>query len=179
MFCGESAEHDADHGHAHERCGDAEVALEVARQAAVAADPSDRALDDPALRQHDEFVPVAAAHDLDLPGAGAGGGGGHPRPLIAGIADDALDEREQTSHLAQQWLGSIAVLHMRRLHDDAEQQAQRVGQQMALAACDLLARVVAGRIERRAPFCAPFAVWLSMIAVVGLASRPDCSRAAT
>jgi hypothetical protein len=49
---------------------------------------------------------------------------------------------------------------------------------MALAADGLLARVVAGRIDRRAPFCAPFAVWLSMIAVVGLGSRLACSRTA-
>jgi len=65
------------------------------------------------------------------------------------------------------------------MHDDAEQQAQRVGQDMTLAPDDLLARVVAGRIKRSAPFCAAFAVWLSMIAVVGLASRPACSRTAT
>jgi hypothetical protein len=65
------------------------------------------------------------------------------------------------------------------MHDDGEQHADGVGRQMTLAADDLLARVVAGRIERRAPFCAPVAVWLSMIAVVGLASRPACSRTAT
>jgi hypothetical protein len=65
------------------------------------------------------------------------------------------------------------------MHDHREQQAEGVGQQVALATDDLLARVVAGRVERRAPFCAAFAVWLSIIAVVGLASRPACSRPAT
>jgi hypothetical protein len=65
------------------------------------------------------------------------------------------------------------------MHDDCEQHADGVGQQVALAADNLLARVVAGRVERRAPFCAPFVVWLSMIAAVGLASRPACSRTAT
>jgi hypothetical protein len=65
------------------------------------------------------------------------------------------------------------------MHDDREQHADGVGQQVTLAADDLLARVVAGRVERRSPFCAPFAVWLSMIAVVRLASRPAPSRTAT
>jgi hypothetical protein len=32
------------------------------------------------------------------------------------------------------------------------------------------------RIERSAPFCADFAIWLSMITVVGLGSRPVRSR---
>jgi hypothetical protein len=47
-----------------------------------------------------------------------------------------------------------------------------------LATFDLLARVVARRIEHSPPFRAPFAVCESMIAAVGLASRPSCSRTA-
>jgi hypothetical protein len=65
------------------------------------------------------------------------------------------------------------------MHHDREQQAERIGQQVALAACDLLGGIVAGRVERSAPFCAALAVWLSMMAVVGLASRPAASRTAT
>jgi len=155
------------------------VPLEIAGQASVAADPAERALDDPALRQHDEAMPVAAAHDLDLPGPGAGDDSRHLRPLVAGIANDPLDEGEEPARLAQQWLGTVAVLHAGRMHHDTKQQAKRVGQQVALAAGDLLAGIVAGRVERRAPFCAAFAVWLSMIAVLGLASRPACSRTMT
>ena len=155
------------------------MALEVAGEAAVAADPSDGAFDDPPLRKHDEFVLVAAAHDLDLPRAGARNGGRHLRSLITGIADDALNEWEHLARLAQQRLGTVAILHIGGMHDHRQQHADGIGQQVALAAEDLLASVITGRIERRAPFCAPFAVWLSMIAVVGLASRPDCSRTAT
>ena len=155
------------------------MSLEVARQAAVAADPGNGALHNPALRQHDEAVPVAPAHDLQGPGAGAGHGGRHLRSLVPGVADDPLEEGELPPRLPQQRLGAIAVLHIGRVDHDAEQQAQRVGQQVALAADDLLARVVAGRIERAAPFCAAFAVWLSMMAVVGLASRPAASRTST
>jgi hypothetical protein len=65
------------------------------------------------------------------------------------------------------------------MHHHGEQQAERVGQYVALAAEGFLARVVARWVECPAPFCVPFDVWLSMIAVVGLAARPDCSRTAT
>ena len=154
--------------------------LEVSGETTVAADPSDGALGDPTLWQHDEFVDVAAADDFDLPPAGAGDGSGHLRPLIARVADNALDAWEQPARLTQQRFGPVPVLHAGGMHDHREQHAVGVGQQVALAAGDLLARVVARRIERRAPFCAPFAVWLSMIAVVGLvAARPACSRTAT
>ena len=129
--------------------------------------------------QYDELVPVAAADDLDFPRARAGNCGGHLRPSIARVTDDALDEGEQLSRLAQQRFAPIAVLRIGRMHDDREQHVDGVGQQVTLAADDFLARVVARRIERRAPFCATFAVWLSMIAVVGLVSRPACSRTAT
>ena len=153
--------------------------LEVACQSAVVADPSKRPLHDPALGQHHEAMPIAAAHDLDPPAASAGHGGRHLRALVSGVTDNALDEREQPPRLAQQRLGAVAILHIGPMHHHGEQQAERVRQYVALAAKGFLARVVARCIECRAPFCAPFEVWLSMIAVVGLASRPDCSRTAT
>ena len=65
------------------------------------------------------------------------------------------------------------------MNHDIQQEAHRVDQDVPLATFDLLARVVARRIERSPPFGAPFAVCESMIAAVGLASRPCCSRTAT
>jgi len=61
----------------------AAMPLEVAGQTAVATDPSDDAIDDPALRQHDELALVSAADDLDLPPAGSGDSGGHRPPRSA------------------------------------------------------------------------------------------------
>ena len=94
----------------------------------------------------------------------------HFLPLIAAIADDALDKGEWFARLTQQRFCPVTVLHIGRMHDHAKQQAQRIGQDVALAPENLFARVVARGIKRRAPFCAPLALWLSMIAVVGLAS---------
>jgi hypothetical protein len=58
----------------------------------------------------------------------------------------------------------------------AQEQAKRIDEDMALAPENLLARVIPGGIQRTPPFTAPLALWASMMAVVGLASRPAFSR---
>jgi hypothetical protein len=143
------------------------------------ADPGEGAFDDPAFGQDDEAVQVAALDDLHMPAAGLGDGGGHLWALIAAVGDDALDEGERAARDTQQVAGSVAVLHVGPMHDDAQQETERVDQDVALAARDLLARIEALRVDPSPPFCAALALWLSMIAVVGLASRPSASRAAT
>jgi hypothetical protein len=56
------------------------------------------------------------------------------------------------------------------------QKALRIDEDVALLALDLLAGVVARRVDRRPPFSALFTLWLSIIAAVGLASREAASR---
>lgn len=100
--------------------------------------------------------------------------------LISGIGEDLQDEGpERTGLFIEHKLDTIAILNVRRMNRNAQQEAKRVDENVPLAAGDLLARVVALRVERRPPFCAALALWLSMIAAVGLASRPSCSRTAT
>jgi hypothetical protein len=60
-----------------------------------------------------------------------------------------------------------------------EQEALVIGEDVALDPLDLLARVEPDRVDRRPPFCADLALWLSRMAANGLASRPSCSRTAT
>ena len=122
---------------------------------------------------------VGAPDDLKRPAAGIGDRLCGPRSLIAGVGEDALDEGERPPRLAEQFGHAVAVLNVGRMDDNAHEEAERVDQDMALAAGDLLARVIALRVERRAPFCAALALWLSTIAAVGLASRPSLSRTAT
>jgi len=64
-------------------------------------------------------------------------------------------------------------------HLDLADQAEGVDQQVALDALGLLARVIAGLRRAGPPFSADLTVWLSMIAALGLASRPSASRSAT
>jgi hypothetical protein len=124
----------------------------ITRQPAMMADPADRALDDPPFGQHDEAMLVAASDDLHLPWPGSFHGCGHLWPLVAGIADDPLDERELSARLAQQWFGSVAILNFGRMDHHGQQQTQCIRQDVALAAKGLLARNVARRVERRPPF---------------------------
>ncbi len=44
------------------------------------------------------------------------------------------------------------------MNDDMHQQAERVDEDVALLALDLLARIVAGRVDPRPPFSALFTV---------------------
>ena len=153
--------------------------FEVLGQSAAAVEPGDGAFDDPTLGQDDEPMGVAALDDLRGPGSGVGDRLGGFRPLISGVGEDALDERKGAARLPQNLAQTIAILNVGGVDDDAQQQAERVDQDVALAARDLLAGVIALRIDRGPPFCAALALWLSSTAAVGLASWPACSRTAT
>ena len=75
---------------------------------------------------------------------------------------------------------AVAILQIGWMNDDVQQEAEGVDQDVPLlAARDLLAGIEAPRVKRAAPFCAALALWLSMIAALGLASRPSRSRTAT
>ncbi len=122
---------------------------------------------------------LVALDDLEGPGAGLCQGRRQLRSPIAGVGEDALDEGEQAARAAvEDQPGAIAILDVGRVDDDVQQETEPVDEDVPLAAFDLLARVIARRIERRPPFCAPLALWASMIATVGLASRPAFSRTA-
>ena len=95
---------------------------------------------------------IAAFDDLQGPAAGVGDHLRHLRPLIAGIGEDALDEWKPAPRRAQQFESAIAILHVGRVDDDVQQKAERVDEDMALAARNLLARIKALRIKRKAPF---------------------------
>jgi len=62
------------------------------------------------------------------------------------------------------------------VHERVHQQALRIDEDVPLFALDFLARVIARRIDAGPPFSALLTLWLSMIAAVGLVSRPAASR---
>ena len=122
---------------------------------------------------------LGALDDLELPCAGLGDERGHYRPLVGAIGEDALDEGEPATGSTQQQIRAVAILHVGRMDHDVQEKAERIDEDMPLAARDLLARIEALRVDRRPPFCAPLALWLSMTAAEGVASRPSFSRTAT
>jgi hypothetical protein len=154
MSCpGQASEHDADHGQSDEGSDGAGVALEIACQAAIAADPGQGSFDDPALGQYDEFMQLVALDDLEHPTAGPGCGSRGARSLIAGIGEDALDEGEEAAGAPIEYQPRpVAVLNIGGMDDDVQQEAERIDQDMALAPGDLLARIKPLRVKRGAPF---------------------------
>jgi len=153
VWAGQASEHDSDHGKADEGGHGARVALEVARQASIAADPGEGSLDDPAFGQDDELVQFVSFDDLDDPGSRPSGALRHAWTLIAGIGKDALDEREEAARaLVENELRAVAILHVSRVDNNGQQEAERIDEDVTLATRDLLARIKALRVERRAPF---------------------------
>jgi len=90
-----------------------------------------------------------------------------------------LQERVHSEQGCKQQDAAVAILDVGGMNDGVQQQAQRVYENMALLALDLLARIIAMRIDAGPPFSALFTLWLSMIAAVGLVSRSAFSRHAT
>ena len=104
---------------------------------------------------------------------------GQPPAFVAGIGNDGADPGPKWRQTADKAFARPPVRYAGRLAAAGDQQPERVDQDVALATRDLLASIIALRIERSPPFCAAFALWLSMIPTLGLASRPSCSRTAT
>jgi len=96
---------------------------------------------------------LAALDDRERPGAGLGDGRGRLGSLVAGVGENARDEGEESARApVEDERRAVAVLHVGGVDDDVHQQAERVDEDVALAARDLLARIVALRVERGAPF---------------------------
>ena len=154
--------------------------LPILGQPAAAVEPGNSALDNPALGKHGEFVQCVALDDLDLEIRQEFGERSHEfTSLITGIGKELLQERVHSEQSAKQQDAAVAVLDVRSMNLGVQQQTQRVYQDMALLALDLLARIIAMRIDAGPPFSALFTLWLSMMAALGLASRSSLSRHAT
>ncbi len=96
---------------------------------------------------------LIAFDDFDDPTAGACRGECGTRPLIACVGEDAQDEGPQrTRAFVEHEARAVAILDVGEMNGNAQQEAQRIDEDMPLAAGDLLARIVALRIEQSPPF---------------------------
>ena len=98
------------------------------------------------------------------------------RSLIAAIGVKLQQERKKPEHRAHQHYPAVAVLDVGSMNNGTQQKTFGIYRDMTLLALDLLASVIPARIDREPPFSALLTLWLSMIAAVGLASRPASSR---
>src|SRR6185437_15003259 len=90
------------------------------------------------------------------------------RPLVAAVGVELDEKREGAEQARHHQRPAVPVLNVAGVHERVHQQALRIDEDMALLALDLLAGVVARRVDGRPPFSALFTLWLSMIAAVGL-----------
>ena len=144
----DSSEHRGGSCDADEGLGDVGALLEVADEAAVLDQPAEGALDDPSAWQRLEAWQGAGPLDDGQCEVGLLLRPCHELAGVSAIGEHGLDEAPKASRGTQQRLGSVAVLDAAGVHLNFEQAAVCVGQDVALAARDLLARVVASR----APF---------------------------
>src|ERR1700730_11487746 len=71
---------------------------------------------------------------------------------------------------------TVAIGNVGGMNHGLKQEAYGIDEDVTLLAFDLLARVVAARVDAAPPFSAPLTLWLSMMQAVGLASRSTASR---
>jgi hypothetical protein len=88
--------------------------------------------------------------------------------LVASVGEELLQERIHSKQGGKQQNAAVTILDIGGMNDGMEQQTQRVYENMALLALDLLARIIAMRIDAGPPFSALFTLSLSMMAAVGL-----------
>ena len=117
--------------------------LEILGEAAAAAEPGEGTLDDPASGQHFEPLgAIGALDDLDCPAAGLRQ---FQPQLVAGIAaigEDVAQPGTQMPDRGEDAHRTIAVLDVGGMDLQPDQVAQRIDDDMALAALDLLAGVI-------------------------------------
>lgn len=117
--------------------------LVVACEASAFHDPCEGALDDPASAQDDEaFHPGHTLDDLQRD-VGLVPGPFDEASSIAGVREDLLDKGKTGTGLLQNAPCPVTILDVCGVDLDREQAAIGIGQDVALASVDLLARVVA------------------------------------
>ena len=144
-------------------------------------EPSNGALDDPTARQHHKpFGLIGALDDVSFElRQGSRKRLLELRSLIAAIGKQLFQEWIHPEQRGKQQDVAVAILDIGGVNDGVEQQPQRIYENMALLAFDLLARIIAMRIDTGPPFSALLTLWLSMMAAGRLASRSPRLRHST
>ena len=155
--------------------------LPILGKPSTSVEPSNGALDDPAAwKHHKSFCLIGALDDFGLElRQDSRERLLEFRPLIATVGKQLFQERIHPKQSRKQQDAAVANLDIGGVNDGVQQQPQRIYEKVALLALDLLARIIAMRIDPGPPFSALLTLWLSMMAAVGLASRSSCSRHST
>lgn len=115
-----AAQHYPDHGETDEGCDSSGMALVVAHEATIPADPREGPFHNPSLWQNLEAVKVSTLDDLQMPRSRACDGRCHFWPLITAVCVDARDKGESASCPAQKFEGAVAILNAGGMDDDVQ-----------------------------------------------------------
>ena len=154
----EFSHHEADGGQVQEGERFAGAAFPVFRETAAPVEPGDGALDDPTLGKEFEALRGVGAFDdlhFDVP-ADAAQSILENWPLVSTIGIEFEQKRMEAKQRRHEEDTAVTVLNIRRMDHGVHQQALRVNQNMALLSLDLLARIIAVRVDRDPPFSALF-----------------------
>src|SRR5207247_10409882 len=111
--------------------------------------------------EHGEFVQFGALDDFDCPAPCACGSQCGVRPLVTSIGKDTQYEGPHGARsFVKHERRAVAILNVGGMNGNAQQEAERVDQDMPLAAGDFLARLIALRVKQSPPFGAALALWL-------------------
>ena len=138
----------------------------------TSAQPGQGALHHPPAGQHLEAVAVRAAADHAQHPASCGPSPRHQAAGVGRIGPDHLEPGEPAQQFGQHQPGSVPILDVGGVNDHSQEQPRSVHYDVALASGHLFACVIAAR----PPFSVVLTDWLSMMAALGVPSRPSRSR---
>ena len=101
---------------------------------------------------------------------------GEDGSLIAAVGEQFLQERIASEQRLEDQNAAVTVLDIGRMNQRVQQQPYRIDEDMPFLAFALFPRIIPARVNAAPRFSALLTLWLSMIAAVGLASRPIASR---
>src|SRR5207248_5087785 len=192
----QTSQHDAAQGEIDPGFFTAGEQFIVLGQSTPGGEPGERSLDNPSPFEHVEplgpdllpihFSPLRdpdasqatprVFDDLDLPAQRGLDPLDKAAFVVSAISPDQLEPRETPLEGSEQVFAPVMVLKTGLVYQLVHDQAVGIHQDMALATFDLLASVVAAP----PPFWLVFTDWLSIIAALGVGSRPclirTCSR---
>lgn len=131
--------------------------LIVLAQPALSAEPSERALDDPPAREHNETADVRTLDDLQVDRTRGAANAANPIDECAGvpsIGPELSKTKERRCQDAKEKLGTVPILDICRMNNHGQQQPDRVYEDVSLATTDFFA----GIVTVRSPFSVVFTV---------------------
>jgi len=136
-------EHQVDHRNLDHGLAVFHTGFIVLAQSPISAKPCKRSLDDPSLGQHLKALDVIVSLDDRQQPLAQVPGPCDQLPGIAAISPDQRQSLKSPDPLRQDQPGTISILHIGSMNHHRQNQTQRIDDDMAFAAQDLLAGVVA------------------------------------